>query len=791
MTPMPASLRPRSLSPGARARVGTTAGGRLGPPPRLARRRMASAVGAAIAALVAAALTPPADAQTAAAADAAATDGHRLQPVVVTGSRVEQRAFDLPYAIDVVDEDSLRAGGLMVNLSESMAAVPGLTVNNRSNYAQDLQISSRGFGARSSFGVRGLRLYNDGIPATMPDGQGQVAHFDLAGAERVEVLRGPFSALYGNSSGGVIALYSRPVRDRRVEFGLDAARFGTWQARVSVEAPFKDDSGTGFDIRASLSHFETDGFRPHSEARRTLGNIRLGWTGERDQLVVSINRIDQPADDPLGLTRAQFSADPRQTASVALPGDTPGQAGRFDTRKTVEQDQIGAHWRHRFAGEFGALRESQLTAYGGRRSVVQYQAIPVATQRNPNPPPNTERQPGGVIDFDRDYVGVDGRLVWRWTLPGERHLQLVAGAAYERSTEDRKGYENFLGDPAAPDALGVRGLLRRDERNTVDTTDVYAQGEFEITPRWVATLGLRHGKVDFSSRDRYVVGLNPDDSGSLDYRYTNPVGALQWRLSRELNLYASVGRGFESPTFNELAYRPDGGGGFNSELRAQTSTQFELGAKWRPEGSNLLLDAAVFHARTSDEIGVATNAGGRSAFQNVGRTQRRGAELGLAWEPSRHWRGALALTVLSATYDQDFLTCTAAPCNAANPQNQALVTAGNRIAGTSPRGAYGEIAWRPGEAARTELAAEWRAQGRTAVNDRNTDFAGGYATFGLRARQTVELTPTQRLEFLARLDNVFDRDYAGSVIVNEGNGRFFETGMPRAWLLGVRWRIGF
>lgn len=752
----------------------------------LSRHRLA--VAAALACGATGVLTTTAQAQT-----AGATGTAQLPQVIVTGNGTEQRAFDTPYAIDVVDEDALRAGGPMVNLSESMARVPGLTVNNRSNYAQDLQISSRGFGARSTFGVRGLRLYSDGIPATMPDGSGQVSHFDLAGAQRVEVLRGPFSALYGNSSGGVIAVYSRPVRERAAEFAVDVARFGTWQGRVTVEAPFHETSAdgrvTGFDIRASAGYFETDGFRPHSGARRTSGNVRLGWTGERDTVVVAVNHLDQPADDPLGLTRAQFSADARQTASVALPGDTPGQAGRFDTRKTVEQDQVGAQWRHRF--DLGALHESVLTTYLGQRSVTQWQSIPVATQNNPNPPPNTERQPGGVIDFDRDYAGLDGRLVWRWTLPGDRTAQLVAGAAYERSNEDRRGYENFIGDPAAPDLLGVTGRLRRDERNTVDTTDVYAQGEIEFVPNWLATLGVRHGQVQFESRDRYIVGLNGDDSGSLDYRYTNPVAALQWRATPELNVYLSAGRGFESPTFNELAYRPDANAGFNTALRAQTSTQFELGAKWRPEGTRLQLDAAVFNARTHDEIGVATNAGGRSSFQNVGRTTRRGMELGMAWEPVPAWRAAMALTLLSATYDQDFLTCTAAPCNAANPQNQAPVSAGNRIAGTSPRAAYGELAWRPGGSARTELAAEVRAQDRTAVNDRNTDFAGGYALLALRARQTLALSATQRLEFLARLDNVFDRTYAGSVIVNEGNGRFFETGSPRAWWLGVRWKAGF
>ncbi|QAZ38482.1 TonB-dependent receptor [Methylibium sp. Pch-M] len=704
-----------------------------------------------------------------------------LAPVVVTGKGFEQRAFDTPYSVGTVDEEVLRNAGPMINLSEAMARVPGLTVANRNNYAQDLQINSRGYGARSTFGVRGMRLYSDGIPATMPDGQGQVSHFDLAGAQRVEVLRGPFSALYGNSSGGVIALVSQPVRERYGELGADIGRFGLRQGRVTVQAPLGDEPGRGFDLRFGASYLDYDGFRPQSSARRTLANLRLGWTGERDTVVVSVNHVDQPADDPLGLNRAQFDADPRQTAAVAT---------QFNTRKTAQQEQIGATWRHRFA-DLGALNESAVTAYFGQRSVTQWQSIPVLTQRNPTPPPNTDRHPGGVIDFDRDYQGLDGRLIWRWTLDGDRSAQFVAGAALERSTEDRRGYENFLGDPLAPTALGVTGNQRRDEKNTVKTTDVYAQGELEFVKDWVATLGARSGRVRFEADDHYVSGLNGDDSGSLKYSYTNPVAALQWRGLPDWNFYVSAGEGFESPTFGELAYRPDGGSGFNNGLKAQTSKQIELGAKWRDDARGLAADFAVFEARTDDEIGVATNAGGRSTFQNVGSTTRRGVELGAGWSITSHWRTALALTWLSATYDDAFVTCTAVPCNGANPGNQATVPAGNRIAGTSPRSAFAELAWRPFGTAATELAAELRGQDEVAVNDRNTDFAGTWATWALRATQSWKLAEGSRIDALVRVDNLFDREYAGSVIVNDGNGRFFEPGMPRNWLLSVKWRQAF
>jgi iron complex outermembrane recepter protein len=702
------------------------------------------------------------------------------ETVVITASGAERRAFDTPYAVSAVSADDLRAAGPGINLSEAMARVPGLVVNNRSNYAQDLQITSRGFGARATFGVRGLRLVSDGIPASGPDGQGQVAHIDLAGAQRVEVLRGPFTALVGSSSGGVITVVSAAPTERRIGFDVDAGSDGLQQWRVSLAGPM----GGGFSVRAQLSRMSIDGFRPQSSAERTLGNVRLGWDGAGDRVVLVLNSINQPALDPLGLTRAQFDANPDQTTSVALPQDLPGQPDRFNTRKNTAQDQAGLSWRHRFAGG-GALAESQLALYSGRRSVTQWQAIPVATQANPTTPSITERQPGGVIDFDRRYQGLDARLVWRWPLAAERTLQLVAGAAAESSREERRGFENFTGAPAVR-LLGVTGRLRRDETNRVDSRDVYAQAEAELATHWAATAGLRSGRVAFASTDRYIVGGNGDDSGALRYRYTNPVAALQWRPSAAFNAYLSLGQGFEVPTLNELAYRPDGGAGFNAELQAQTSRQVELGAKWRGQGAwaGWTADAALFEARTDDEIGIATNRGGRSTFRNVGRTLRRGAELALVAPFSTQWRGLLSLTLLDATTTDGFAVCAAVPCLSPTVP----VPAGNRIAGTQPRSAYAELAWAPVPA--LDLALEVRGQGRVPVNDLNSDFAAGHGLLALRARWQVAL-PVGQLDLLARAENLADRRVAGSVIVNEGNGRFFEPAPGRGWLLSARYRAPF
>lgn len=676
------------------------------------------------------------------------------EQVIISTSGAERRAFDTPYAVGVVDPEALRGAGPMVNLSEALARVPGLVVSLRNNYAQDLQISSRGFGARASFGVRGIRLYADGIPAAGPDGQGQVSSFDLATAARIEVLRGPFSALYGSSSGGVISLVSSTPASSSVTLGADAGSAGLRQLRLGVESPLAG----GFNIRATASSFETDGTRPQSAAKRRLGTVRLGWDSDADRVVLLLNAVDLPAQDPLGLTRAQFDASPDQTTSQAL---------QFNTRKEQTQSQAGLQWQHRFSAA-GPLQRSALAVYSGQRSVTQWQAIPVATQSN-------ARHPGGVIDFDRNFGGVDARLFWAWD-----GLRVVTGAAADSQREERRGFENFTGTGTAQ-VLGVTGKLRRDENTRASSRDLFAQAELDLPANLTASGGVRRSRLSISVADRYL--SNGDDSGQLAFTSTTPALALRWQPSTALALYASAGRGFETPTLTELAYRPDGAAGFNTNLQAQRSRQWELGAKWRDADAGLALEAALFRADTTGEISVQTNSGGRSTFANVGATMRQGAELSATWRITPAWRTRLAATVLNASYRDSFLTCDSTPCAAATVP----VAAGNRIAGTVPRQLFAEVAWAPGP---LELGLEVRGQGRQPVNDLNSDFAAGNGLLALRALWRLDLGPG-RLELLGRVDNLANRRVAGSVIVAEANQRFFEPAAGRNALLSVRWVQGF
>lgn len=675
--------------------------------------------------------------------------------VVITGSVVERALADAPFAIGLVGASELRSAGPLVHLSESLARVPGLVAANRWNYAQDLQISSRGFGARATFGVRGMRLYSDGIPASGPDGQGQVSHFDLASAERIEVLRGPFSVLYGNSSGGVISLFSAPVKGTKVEGSLDGGAFGLRQVRAQGEAQL----APGLDLRAGAAALEVDGFRPHSQAERRLASLRLGWRpGTSDSLLVLASHLNQPAQDPLGLTRAQFDADALQT--------TP-QATQFDTRKTTEQTQLGARWLHRYTS--GALREAQLSAYAGRRDIVQFLAIAPATQANVG-------HGGGVIDLSRSYGGAEARVRLAFDA-----LDLVLGLSTDRQRDERKGYENFTGSGAAQ-VLGVVGALRRDESNRAQGDDAFVQAEWALAPAWSLGAGLRSGRVTLSTADAYIVGANVDDSGTRRFSYTNPVLGLRFAAMPGLNLHASAARGFESPTLGDVAYRLGSASGFNTTLLAQRSRQFELGAKWR--AGSLQVDVAAFETHVDDEIGVAVNAGGRAVFQNAGRSLRRGVELALRWMPLPAWTTTLAATALDARYVDGFLTCAGVPCAAPTVP----VPAGNRIAGTQRGTAFAELAWRsPGFG---QFGSELRHARALMANDRNTEAATPYSLLGLRWSHRVPaaalLGGGWSAEWLVRIDNVLDKRYAGSVIVNEGSARHYETGAPRAVGISLR-----
>lgn len=681
----------------------------------------------------------------------------RVEPVVVTATRTAANPFDIPASIDVVDGEVLRTGQLQVNLSETLARIPGINVQNRNNYAQDLQISSRGYGARASFGVRGIKVLIDGIPASAPDGAGQVSSFALSSAERVEVLRGPFSALYGNASGGVIQLISEAA-PKRSSLALSGAAAAHNTYRLGARGGFATGEIGGVTIDAS--RFETDGFRPQSAARRDLFNAKGEWRLGEHSFALLLNNVAMPdAQDALGLTRAQLDTNPDQTASAAT---------QFNTRKSTKQSQLGGTWRWK-ASETLSI---DAMGYAGTRDVTQFQSIATAAQ-------SAATHPGGVIDFSRDFSGVDLRVSNFWKTDAGA-IKLTAGLAHDRQDEDRKGFQNFTGTGASQ-LLGVVGALRRDEANRLSANDVFAQADWQ-SDFVNAFVGARHSQLKMRSTDRYIVTGNPDDSGALSFSATTPVVGASFKLAPALRVYVSAGRGFETPTFNETAYRSGGQTGLNFDLRSATSQNAEVGVKWRSvQGANATL--ALFRSDTNNEIAPLTNSGGRSVFRNVGRTRRDGVETSFSMPLGELIDLYASANTINAKYRDAFLTCGAPPCTTPN----IAVTTGAKIPGVPKQQAFFEIRAKP--LAGVTASVELQHQGRVYANDTNTESARPVTLLNAMFAYRTAVGPMDWTGSV-RVENITNKRDAATVIVNEANGRFFEPRPPRAWLLQMegRWR---
>ncbi len=665
-----------------------------------------------------------------------------LPTLHVEATRTDTTYLQTPASVFRIDAPQVDTSS-QVNLTEVVKGVPSLQIRNRENYAQDLQLSMRGFGARSTFGVRGIRLYVDGIPATMPDGQGQTSNIDLSSLDHVEVLTGPFSSLYGNSSGGTILTSTKEGQGKdSIELSYSGGSHDKSRAGLVLQGGAKGANEPSYVI--SSSYFDTDGYREHSGAEKVLNNAKLSWNlddGSKINWVTNYVKIH--ADDPQGLTHDHWNANPKQQVPFLK---------QFNVRKDIEQTQTGVTW----SKPINDKNELYAMAYLGNRQVTQYQSIPKSTQDA------SINHAGGVIDFERDYYGADFRWMGKELLP---NTTLSVGVALDAMDEDRKGFENFNADGM----YGVKGKLRRDEDNTLWNIDPYLQASWQFLPTLRLDTGVRYSNVHYKSKDNYL--SNGDDSGKTDYSKVLPSAALSWQILPELMAYVSYAKGFETPTFTEMAYRPDGESGFNFDLTASTSDTYETGLKSQNQLGDFTL--AVFQTKTKDDIVSAGNSNGRSTFRNADKTLREGVEF--AWN-KKLWRDLTATasyTYLDATFDADIPAL----------GSIAQIPAGNAIPGIAKNQAYASLAWQPSHGLYGGVDVQY--MDKVYVNDTNSDVAPSYSVTSANVGYAWVMGDWKVNSF-ARVDNLFDKNYAGSVIVNDGNGRYFEPADGRNWSAGLR-----
>lgn len=667
----------------------------------------------------------------------------QLEEVVISASRAEVRSFDAPAAVQRIDRQAIAGGGPQINLSEALVRAPGLTILERQNYAQDLQISIRGFGARSAFGVRGIRLLIDGIPATTPDGQGQSSSVSLTSTDHMEVLRGPLAQLYGNSSGGVIQAFTKDASLMpTVDYQYYLGSYGMHRANYQFS-----DTVSGYGLVADYGTFSTSGYRTNSAAERKQFNGKLSFApNEQTKVNVVFNQFDMPlAQDPLGLTRAQLNTDPTLAGNNAVE--------KF-TRKVVLQNQLGSSLRY----DLDADNTVTTRAYYGKRDNLQYLATTT------------------WVGLNRTYYGTglqyNGRVQWN-----EIPIEFAAGYEFDKSSERRQGGAS-LGGEKKP------GSITRDEDNDAQNSDFFVQATAHVSETFSLVGGLRQSNVTFNSKD-YIpaTSTDKDGSGTATFSATSPVFGVTWHASEALNIYANYGQGFESPTLAEMAYSGKTTSTFvntfNTDVKASSSKHYEIGAKWVPVPSSRV-DLAYFQIDTSDEIVVLLNNSGKTSYQNAPGTARNGWELTVGSQLNDHVSTSISASAIDAKYSQAFNSGTAIP-------------AGNKIPGIPESSTFAEIAWssepfnpKAKSPLGTRLALEWKQAGRIFANDSNTESADGYSVFNVSLSHRWNWN-TALVTGYGRINNLSDVRYVGSVLVNQTASppQSYEPAMPQNWVVGV------
>lgn len=652
--------------------------------------------------------------------------------IKVTSPRLVRDLYETPAAVSVIDTPEIREGQQRLQLDESLDTVPGLFFQNRYNFAQNLRLSTRGFGARAPFGIRGIRIQVDGIPYTLPDGQSQIDAVDLDSAQRIEVIRGPSSVQYGNASGGVIDITTARGDDQPAGTRLRQDVGSNDYYKTTAQANGSQGATSGI---ATMSWLNYNGYRDQSEVEKGLFNGRLSHEWEEgDRLTATFNALHTPkAEDPAGLTAAQVEEDRRQA--------TPN-AERLDSGQDVDQQTLGLLYETPGVG----AGDLTVSTFFTRRDFAQQLPFP---------------GPSGIA-YDRQFYGISSDYQQDSEVAG-RPLTWMVGADLHRQVDERRRYLVLFN--------GFR-QLRQEETQNGTTAAVFAQGDLAITDRFNFSLGTRFDRLRLSVDDDYL--QDGDDSGSRTYDELSGFAGISYRTAPRQQVYATIGTAFEAPTFTEFA-NPDGSGGFNPDIEPQQAINREIGMRGAL-GEGLSYDLALFSISVDDEI-LPFEIDNRTFYENAGRTERNGVELGLEWSLSYAWRITSALTLADYTLE-DF------------EDEQGNNADGNRLPGLPREQWVSELEWR-GDGQRF-AAFEWQYVGDLYAENSNQTKVSDYWLFGIRTGDTF-LFGSQSLNLYGGIRNLLDEDYFSNIRINanadrpvEGRG-YYEPAPGRTFYAGMEW----
>jgi iron complex outermembrane receptor protein len=640
--------------------------------------------------------------------------------------------------VSVQTPDSSRPGQRHLSLDETLWLIPGLSVSNRNNPSQDPRISIRGFGARSAFGVRGIRVLRDGLPLTLPDGQTPVDYLDLESVGRVEVMRGSASSLYGNAGGGVVDIRTSDPPPVPI-----SGEVRLWTGSFATRRVVAKGGGTagGFAYQGNVARIESDGYREYSRQRTTNGFGRVSLDAGGGSYALEWLGLKTPlAQNPGSLTRAQFDANPRMADPLSI---------RKGARKEVEQSQIGLTGRHDFA-----RADVEASVYAGTRSLSNPLTF-------------------GIVDVGRTISGGNARATIPLSLFGMVN-RLTAGTEAQLQNDLRLNYTNCNNIPpltvptaTCPNLASERGSVTLNQRELVSSIGSYLRDEMDFGERYTLTGAARADAVRFEVKDRLIDANNPDDSGRRLLHAISPMVGLLARLTPLQSAYANISSAFETPTATELGNQPSGAAGINRELKPQRSLTYEIGMKG-VSTTGWQYNAAVFATRVQDELIPydIPASGGRRYFRNAGRTSRRGIELGTGLTA-----GILDLGAAYTYANYRFVDFTVDTAH----------YAGNRIPGIPRQTFQASAAVR---SALATLVTEATFADKTFVNDANAERSPGYGIVNVRLVSIASMGPSSA-EITLGAQNIFDRKYVSSVNVNAAGGKFYEPGSQRSIYVGV------
>jgi len=650
--------------------------------------------------------------------------GAGLGPIVITPTRVEKSSDEIPAAISVIGQEEIQLGSEQLGLDESLGRVPGLFTLNRYNFAQDLRLSIRGFGARSSFGIRGIKVIVDGIPETLPDGQGSVDGIDIGSTSQITVIRSPSSSLYGNASGGAILIESE--RGTLTPFAEARATFGDYNFR---KQQLKTGGDTGkLNYLLNLSNTTTDGYRDQSKFENTQLNTRFeSRLSASSSLLTTIHHTDQPvADDPGGLTAEEAASDPSQARA---------RNQLFDAGEELEQTRIGLLYKT-------SLSENH-----------DLEARIYNTDRDFNN--KLPFEDGGIVKLDRDFYGTGIKYTAEGDLANKPNRFLV-GIDYDRQDDDRRRFDNLQ---------GATGEQTFEQDELVTSLGVFLQNETQFSDIAEFTFGIRYDEVKFDVNDQFLA--DGDDSGKINFYQVSPMAGISIRYGSNTHLYATISSAFETPTTTELA-NPDGGG-FNQSLDAQESTNYEVGIK--TSGLGYRFEAALFHIDIDNELTPfeLPTQPGRTFYENAGSSSRNGLELSYTLQFAEQFSLSTAYTYSDFTFDR----FTDANGNEFD---------GNQSPGIPQDLLYLDLSW----FGDSGFYAKWDVTytGDIYADNANQTSVESSTVSNLRLGHNAVYDDWEVTSFLG-VNNLFDEDYNDNIRINAFGGRYFEPAPERNAYIGI------